>query len=1086
MATAFQNVVTKVRSIGVKAAAREFTSLAAAKKAAGVASDSLSRSGKQLIGTLSAQTAATNAAASAAGRKAAAMTADSVSTRMNTQENIKNAASQASLAAAADSAAFSFGRVSLNVFSFTIALKDMATQIPILVTGLGSLLSVVIALGSAAVVAGAGLAGMITGGLIQMAGDLQDKYEDIEGTMEAIQAIGEAVRDLFVEALSPLVTPENAAMTKTLIEDVAGVVHSLATAIDNLMIIGDDAGILPLMRNLADIFQEGLFGGGDTTGIINQLGHTFQQLQGPLEDTARVLTNTVAPAIEFFTDITLKLIDSGSTFVKMLGDWLRAAVELGSTVADGFLPVLTTLLAQTMHLIDAVNSINPELVSLVAQFATAAAMVKFLTGPLSTLAGTLDLASRSVSAMFFRSQTLTESLGNMTRGFTRMTAAVMPGILDMGQSFMSVLDQMGLFNRVGLQSVSKGLENLDVTIREIENGLDSFGDVMTAVATGEIEELQTAFDDTFDVFRFGKVVIKDAAASFRNLGSSIVRGTNRGIDGLLELSSFLRTRVKTAFLETAVAGQNAMSDIQNTTATGSHSIKSAYDAVVNSLFRYNGGLADLQMQSGMAESSMGAVANMGEDMTDMINNSATGLEALKLNIRAVGGSLKESFIGGLVTAQNALFDFRGSVTGLLPTVSKYEKMANTMNQTLSETAKGSMTAAIQADGFRSSIGHLIDALMLKVSALWKNITAENALAKVQFLRTNGLRASIAATWAYIKALGVKTAALLTSTAAAIGLNAALGGIPLLIGVVVSAIAALGGAIVALGGPSDAWSTAIGGIREALGNMVEFLLKETVPIFNSMMTILRAIMDPISSLINGVFRIGEALGILSDEGGAGASTMNLLTTTVSTLITPVEIAWGVLASLANIIGTLAGLIIDRLVGGIVNTINGLQGIAESIFNIAEGLPVIGRLIEAFRTFRSLIAEIPGMLSAIPAILTDVMEDVVNTAIAGINRAISAANTVPGVDISEVGEVSFDTEDTITTDDVDEALEAEEDEDMMDALDGPTEFNADLDLTQETSVSGTFNMAPEEEERVKRLVEDAVEDANQFRRRREGAG
>ena len=381
---------------------------------------------------------------------------------------------------------------------------------------------------------------------------------------------------------------------------------------------------------------------------------------------------------------------------------------------------------------------------------------------------------------------------------------------------------------------------------------------------------------------------------------------------------------------------------------------------------------------------------------------------------------------------------------------------------------------------------LLTRLAAVVVAYGKKAKAKLLDIKLSTILSRGIWGNVAAMGAFIKSLAVGTALLLAKTAAAIGLNAALGGIPILIGIIVSAIAALGGAIVALGGPSEAWSSTIGGIREALGNMVEFLLKETVPIFNSIMTTIRAIMDPIYSLINGVFRIGEALGILSDEGSAGSSVINLLRTTVSALITAVELAWGVFASLTNIIGTLAGLIIDRLVGGIVNTINGLREIGGSIFNIAEGLPVIGRLIDAFRIFRELIAEIPGMLSAIPAILTDVMESVVNDAISLTNKLIRVLDNLPGVNISEVGKVSFDTKDTVTTDDVTEMMEADESDDVKKALDAPPDFDPELNIFQETSVSGTFNMAPEEEQRVKRLVEDAVEDANQFRRRRESGG
>ena len=1234
MATAFQQVVTKVRQIGAEAASRAFLRLGASQKAAAEASDSLSRSGARQASIQATVAAVADSVSRSIGRKTSVMLADNVATKANTRENVKNAASQASLAAAADSAAFSFGRVSLNVFSFTIALKDMATQIPILVTGLGSLLSVVIALGSAAAVAGAGLAGMITGGLIQMAGELQDKYEDIEDTMEAIQAIGEAVRDLFVQALSPLVTPKNAALTKTLIEGVAEVVHWLATAIDNLMVLGDDSGILPMMRNLAGIFQEGLLGGEETTGIINQLGYTFQRLQGPLEDTARVLTNSVVPALEFFTDITLKLQDSGSAFVQMLGRWLKAAVELGSTVADGFLPVLTTLLAQTMHLMNAVNSVNPEIISLVAQFATAAAMVKFLTGPLGTLASTLDTASRSMGIMYQNSQTLTGALGSLADGFFRMTAAVMPGLLNIGQSFASVLNQMGVFKTLGLDSVIGGLENLRTTIHDVDNDLNSFGDVMTAIAKGEIDELNTEFAGNINATRLMRVAWNDAAQSLRGFGASfagaarsvgsnipilhtafaetpirnytqavgdavgVLRGFGStildsggvaldavkslfvyeealtGVGGAAnksaaEIRALIRAgktpteeiatgleAVKLHFLDAANAARaylstlvgSAMQNARSAIGTLTTSIwrqGGAARSTIGSMYALAGSFLTLELGAGSAlrplqltrtvldeltartavfgllaapatllQDSLFLVAGAAQSMTQRILRSVTaivtkenalkglvGMQNIFWDLRSGATSFLNSlrddavdlFVGGLVRMKNGLTDLRGTIGGIgrsldqtLPTFGTFREVLGMSGDMANRQGDYFMDLAANSDTLRGTIGALIAAYQAKAAALVNNISAENLHNLALRVKGRTLWGNVAALVAWAKGLAVGTALLLAKTAAAIGLNAVLGGIPVIIGGIVTAIAALGGAIVALGGPSEAWSSTIGGIREALGNMVEFLLKETVPIFNSIMTTIRAIMDPIYSLINGVFRIGEALGILSDEGSAGSSVINLLRTTVSALITAVELAWGVFASLTNIIGTLAGLIIDRLVGGIVNTINGLREIGGSIFNIAEGLPVIGRLIDAFRIFRELIAEIPGMLSAIPAILTDVMESVVNDAISLTNKLIRVLDNLPGVNISEVGKVSFDTKDTVTTDDVTEMMEADESDDVKKALDAPPDFDPELNIFQETSVSGTFNMAPEEEQRVKRLVEDAVEDANQFRRRRESGG
>jgi len=258
------------------------------------------------------------------------------------------------LARAIQNTNLAFGRISINVLSFTIALKDMATQIPILVTLFGTLAAVLVSVASAAAVAGGALAGMITGGLIQLAEEYASTMEDVEGTMEALTAFFEQIRELFVQALDPFITEENAELTISLLENVANVVYILADAADQLR-----DQFMRVFNAIGGHFLD------EFHNIVEQLARVFVELDDTLIAMATTVIDMVVPTLDFFLDVMQKIQRSGTDFINSLGTFIQRFIEFGSTVADGMLPIISTLINVFNELLTFMNNVSAGTIQLI-------------------------------------------------------------------------------------------------------------------------------------------------------------------------------------------------------------------------------------------------------------------------------------------------------------------------------------------------------------------------------------------------------------------------------------------------------------------------------------------------------------------------------------------------------------------------------------------------------------------------------------------------------------------------------------------------------------------------------------------------
>ena len=268
----------------------------------------------------------------------------------------------------------------------------------------------------------------------------------------------------------------------------------------------------------------------------------------------------------------------------------------------------------------------------------------------------------------------------------------------------------------------------------------------------------------------------------------------------------------------------------------------------------------------------------------------------------------------------------------------------------------------------------------------------------------------------------------------------------------------------------------------LKEFAKFYIKTTKPIFNGFMNLLDGIYASIGGLIGGLTRIGKALGIVSDGAGKGSSSMGALKAITVAITKPFNILATIIGDLGKALGGILGASFEAL-GASVSIVIGLFKLFFAVLGDILGI------IPGFDKFAAILGKIGKGLVKLPQSIGKIIdwtmgkvEGIVNTAIPLLNDMLRAADKIPYVNVDTIEPVDMTGDKAITNEDVDEAFESDDkSKDEESPFENP-DFNANLTMQQNNEVSGTFNMAPEEEERVKRLVEDAMKEANKFRRRR----
>jgi hypothetical protein len=355
------------------------------------------------------------------------------------------------------------GKLSVNVGAFTIALRNLATQIPIILGTISAIGSAALGAATALVTATFALVGMFAGGLIAQAEQMRDTIAGIETTAEALQEIFSRLKALFREAFAPIIDiAEAGGFFTRIIEGLAVVANLMAQGIaaltDEITFMLDALG-----EQGIDAFNETV---AASVFAVKLLKDEFVDiLSGIFRATAAVIVFS-AEFIDGFTEAG-SLTDS-------LGSLLGDLAKTVQNVFQGALPILNGFREILASIVDVLSRLDQSIYDSVLSFA----LILFLINKVAGIAATLVVILPGLAAAFMVARASTGSLGDQILmlikqfgGFLLASQSILGGVTRLHQSLQTAKLDMLQLGTASLIAAGQ----FDAAEKEIRNLADAVG-----------------------------------------------------------------------------------------------------------------------------------------------------------------------------------------------------------------------------------------------------------------------------------------------------------------------------------------------------------------------------------------------------------------------------------------------------------------------------------------------------------------------------------------------------------------------------------------------------------------------------------
>lgn len=315
----------------------------------------------QLVGSLSVLEAQALAAMATMDRAA-----DEVDDFADEARN--GAANTGLLTAAISALSLETTALSLNLGPLNLALGNLVTQVPILLSSIGTLITGLIGIASAAGLAAVGIAGIVAGGVLSEITRLEENFSNIEDSAQALQAIMRSLASAFREALSPLSELNGASdfffdMVNGLLTTVNRFAQGIAQSFD---FAGDAADDIMSLSEFVEVLGDAWF--ENLEAITESTMNMSDTLLPVFADFMLFIINGFDDFLDFITRFTKELAAIGPAIGKLL-DFAKELIDLGSTILQGLLPVLIGLLSIGTQVASMFNSLEPATVRSAASMA---------------------------------------------------------------------------------------------------------------------------------------------------------------------------------------------------------------------------------------------------------------------------------------------------------------------------------------------------------------------------------------------------------------------------------------------------------------------------------------------------------------------------------------------------------------------------------------------------------------------------------------------------------------------------------------------------------------------------------------------
>jgi hypothetical protein len=349
------------------------------------------------------------------------------------RQAIKTAGSLGILSAVAESTSLSFGSLSVNIGPFNFALRNILTQLPAIITGMGTTLALVVALGSAFAVLAGTVGALVAGGGLLFFENFSQQFED---TAEATEALMGALRDLFTEAMEPLMTEANMDLFIDVINGAAVVVNRFAQFFNQMR--GD---VLSFFDGMAV----------DAEAFFETLHDSFVILQPVLESFVEFFVSGFPKALMMFTLLTERVEDKIGGMASSFGKLFVQLMEFGATVINGVAPVVSALVDTMSALFYIINLIPHGILRNIVFFGALTALIAKVTLSIWGLVSAIAGAHTWMTTMAFTASGLTGVIGTLYGA----TYLLITGQINLATATSMVQMRLALYNSTVATAVTR-------------------------------------------------------------------------------------------------------------------------------------------------------------------------------------------------------------------------------------------------------------------------------------------------------------------------------------------------------------------------------------------------------------------------------------------------------------------------------------------------------------------------------------------------------------------------------------------------------------------------------------------------------
>lgn len=348
-----------------------------------------------------------------------------------------------------------FGSMSINLGAFTLALRNFLTQVPMLLAGLGAIGAAAGGVAGAFLTAGTAIGATIGAGVLAQAQSLNEQYKEIEGTGEALQVMLRGLKDLFLDAVSPLT--ENEAVVELwerAIEGIAGFTNMVSHAINDVM-----PEIEETFDSLGSQLEEPL------REFVEVSSFMFVNLKDEFVDMTVGMIEALNDLIRFTTIFVDGMTESNRVLNQFI-DSVAELSKLGRTIFGGLAPIVMGFLQIMEAFAAKVNSLNSEFVASALTFALVVATI-------NKAAGVFGSFITIIPNLIFGLVTTQGSIQGMISafgGFMKQHGSILTGFVSLTEAVEDFGQEMAIFSlrtALGEESLDSLDDELAAVIEEM-------------------------------------------------------------------------------------------------------------------------------------------------------------------------------------------------------------------------------------------------------------------------------------------------------------------------------------------------------------------------------------------------------------------------------------------------------------------------------------------------------------------------------------------------------------------------------------------------------------------------------------------